>query len=297
VTNVVLIVNPYSTGVKESRLEQVEAELRKGANVELRETEAPGHATAIAAEAAETADAVVVYSGDGTYNEAVNGAAGRVPFGFVPGGGASVFPRALGLGRDPVAAAATIASALADGRRRSITLGRVNGRLFTFSAGLGVDGEAVRRVDDRGRTEEGKRASNFVYALTVVRTVVEHRLRLDPQLEIEGHGRAAFLFVANGHPYTYAGRVPFTLLRDAEFEQGLHFVAPREVRPLNVPGLVMHMFRGTSADDPNVIAGVDVDGLVARCDRPLPLQADGEDLGDVTEATFVAERDALTVLA
>jgi diacylglycerol kinase family enzyme len=297
VTNVVLIVNPYSTGVKESRLEQVEAELRKVAKVELRETEAPGHATAIAAEAAETADAVVVYSGDGTYNEAVNGAAGRVPFGFVPGGGASVFPRALGLGRDPVAAAATIASALADGRRRSITLGRVNGRLFTFSAGLGVDGEAVRRVDDRGRTEEGKRASNFVYALTVVRTVVEHRLRLDPQLEIEGHGRAAFLFVANGHPYTYAGRVPFTLLRDAEFEQGLHFVAPREVRPLNVPGLVMHMFRGTSADDPNVIAGVDVDGLVARCDRPLPLHADGEDLGDVTEATFVAERDALTVLA
>jgi diacylglycerol kinase family enzyme len=297
VTNVVLIVNPYSTGVKESRLEQVEAELRKVANVQLRETEAPGHATAIAAEAAETADAVVVYSGDGTYNEAVNGAAGRVPFGFVPGGGASVFPRALGLGRDPVAAAATIASALADGRRRSITLGRVNGRLFTFSAGLGVDGEAVRRVDDRGRTEEGKRASNFVYALTVVRTVVEHRLRLDPQLEIEGHGRAAFLFVANGHPYTYAGRVPFTLLRDAQFEQGLHFVAPREVRPLNVPGLVMHMFRGTSADDPNVIAGVDVDGLVARCDRPLPLQADGEDLGDVTEATFVAERDALTVLA
>jgi diacylglycerol kinase family enzyme len=296
VTNVVLIVNPYSTGVKESGLEQVEAELRKVAKVELRETEAPGHATAIAAEAAETADAVVVYSGDGTYNEAVNGAAGRVPFGFVPGGGASVFPRALGLGRDPVAAAATIASALADGRRRSITLGRVNGRLFTFSAGLGVDGEAVRKVDDRGRTEEGKRASNFVYALTVVRTVVEHRLRLDPQLEIEGHGRAAFLFVANGHPYTYAGPVPFTLLRDAEFEQGLHFVAPREVRPLNVPGLVMHMFRGTSADDPNVIAGVDVDGLVARCDRPLPLQADGEDLGDVIEATFVAERNALTVL-
>jgi diacylglycerol kinase family enzyme len=297
VTNVVLIVNPFSTGVKESRLEEVEAELGKVANVEVRETERPGHATAIAAQAAETADAVVVYSGDGTYNEAVNGAAGRVPFGFVPGGGASVFARALGLGRDPVAAAATIASALAGGRRRSITLGRVNGRLFTFSAGLGVDGEAVRKVDDRGRTEEGKRASNFVYALTVVRTVVEHRLRLDPQIEIEGHGRAAFLFVANGHPYTYAGRVPFTLLRDAEFEQGLHFVAPREVRPLNVPGLVMHMFRGTSADDPNVIAGVDVDGLVARCDSPLPLQADGEDLGDVTEATFVAERDALTVLA
>jgi diacylglycerol kinase family enzyme len=297
VPNVVLIVNPFSTGVDKTQLEDVEAELGKVAHVERKETEGPGHATVLAAEAADTVDAVVVYSGDGTYNEAVNGAAGRVPFGFVPGGGASVFPRALGLDRDPVAAAATIASALADGKRRSITLGRVNGRRFLFSAGLGVDGEAVRKVDDRGRTEEGKRASNLVYALTVVRTVLEYRLRLDAQLEIEGHGRAAFLFVTNGHPYTYAGPVPFTLLRDAEFEQGLAFVAPREVRPLTVPRLVVHMFRGTSADDPTVLAGHDLDNLVVRCDRPLPLQADGEDLGDVSEATFVAERDALTVLA
>jgi hypothetical protein len=29
---------------------------------------------------------------------------------------------------------------------------------------------------------------------------------------------------------------------------------------------------------------------------PLPLQADGEDLGDVTHAVFEAERDAVMVL-
>ena len=40
----------------------------------------------------------------------------------------------------------------------------------------------------------------------------------------------------------------------------------------------------------------DVDRLVVRCDEPLPLQADGEDLGDVTEAVFEAERDAISVL-
>ena len=34
-----------------------------------------------------------------------------------------------------------------------------------------------------------------------------------------------------------------------------------------------------------------------RSTKPLPLQADGEDLGDVTEASFTAERNALTVLA
>ena len=42
--------------------------------------------------------------------------------------------------------------------------------------------------------------------------------------------------------------------------------------------------------------GHDLDRIEVRCDRPLPLQADGEDLGDVEVATFEAERDALDVL-
>src|SRR5207247_4254068 len=61
----------------------------------------------------------IFFSGDGTYNEAINGAAGRIPFGFIAGGGASVLPRALGLPRDHVAAGRQIASALAAGRTRA----------------------------------------------------------------------------------------------------------------------------------------------------------------------------------
>ncbi len=297
VQRVILIVNPYSTGVTRPQVEQVEAALRRTARVERRQTEARGHATELAAEAADSADAIVVFAGDGTYNEAVNGAAGRVPFGFVPGGGASVFPRALGLSRDPIVAALAIAAALAETRTRSIALGSVNGRRFLFSAGVGLDGEAVRRVDGRGRSADGRRASNTIFALTVARSLVEQRLHIEPQLDIEGHGRAAFVFVANGRPYTYAGRVPFTLLRDAAFEEGLDFVAPREVRPMAVPRLLVRMVRGTTAADPSVLAGHDLDALMVRCDKPLPLQVDGEDLGDVTEASFTAERNALTVLA
>ena len=90
-------------------------------------------------------DAILVFSGDGTYNEALNGADGRIPFGFLPGGGTSVLPRALGLPREPVDAARAIGEALAAGRTRRIGLGSVNGRRFCFSAGLGFDGEAVRR--------------------------------------------------------------------------------------------------------------------------------------------------------
>jgi diacylglycerol kinase family enzyme len=298
VTRVALIVNPYSTGVKLASVQEVEDELRVSADVVRMQTQGPGDATGLASAAADDGfDAIVVFSGDGTYNEAVNGAAGRVPFGFVPGGGTSVVPRALGLSRVPAQAAARIAGALTAGRTRTIALGRVNGRLFLFSAGIGFDGEAVRRIDKRGRSADGRRASNLVFGLTVARSLVERGLRMDAQLEVEGYGRAAFVFVANGHPYTYAGAIPFTLSRQAEFEDGIAFVAPRAVRPVALPRMFVRMVRGTAPGDPDVLAGHDLDELVVRCDRPLPLQADGEDLGDVNEAVFGAERNALTVLA
>jgi len=44
------------------------------------------------------------------------------------------------------------------------------------------------------------------------------------------------------------------------------------------------------------LRGHDLDRIAVRSDRPLPLHADGEDLGDVTEAVFEAERDSITVL-
>ena len=40
----------------------------------------------------------------------------------------------------------------------------------------------------------------------------------------------------------------------------------------------------------------DLDRIEIVCDHLMPLQADGEDLGDVTSAVFEAERDAVVVL-
>src|SRR5213078_1982269 len=102
-------------------------------------------------------DAVVVFSGDGGFNEALNGLDADMPIGFLPGGGTSVLPRALGLPAEPVEAARRVADAIEHGRTRRITLGRVNGRRFAFSAGVGLDAEAVRRVNELGRRDDGKR--------------------------------------------------------------------------------------------------------------------------------------------
>jgi diacylglycerol kinase family enzyme len=294
VPRALLIVNPFASGVSRERLGRVEAALSRRLDVTTELTRGPGHARELSASAAGAVDAVIVFSGDGTYNEAINGAPGGTPFGFLPGGGASVLVRALGLPRDPAAAAAQVADALAAGRTRSLGLGRVNGRRFSFAAGIGLDAEAVRRVERRGRSAEGRRVGNLAFAATAARVLVEARGRLEPKLELAGHGRAAFVVVACGQPYTYAGPVPVRLA--PEGSAGLAFAAPERVAPRTAPGLVVRFVRSSLAHAPGVLSGEELDRLEVRCDEPLPLEADGEDLGDVTEAVFEAERDALSVL-
>ena len=297
VPRVVLIVNPYSTEVTPGRIAAVRGVLEQRSELVLWETERRGHARELALEAVGQADALVVFAGDGTYNEAINGAGGRIPFGFVPGGGASVFPRALGLPRDPVRAAMQALDALEAGRSSSITLGRLNGRRFCFSAGIGFDAEIVRRIDRRGRDHNGRRAGAARFLATTFLTLLETRFRIAPQLEVDGFGRAALVVVVNGRPYTYVGRVPVPLTAAADFRSGLDFVAAREVSPRTVGALAFGLFRGTLAGDRRTLSGHDLDALEVHCDHPMPAQADGEDLGDITDARFESERDALTILA
>ena len=187
-------------------------------------TERAGPAVELARDA-ET-EAIVVFSGDGGFNEALNGLPPGVSIGFVPGGGTSVLPRALGLPRDPVEAARS----LRVGHTRRISLGRATGRRFAFAAGVGLDAELVRRMDARGRSADGKRPGDAVFAWTAVRTLVEAHVRFDPVPEIEGRGRAAFALVANADPYTSLGRLPLRLPRGARLEGGLDLLAPRVLR-------------------------------------------------------------------
>jgi diacylglycerol kinase family enzyme len=284
-----LIVNPFASGVDSHRLAAVQAALP--AATETRLTTAAGEATAIAREAREV-EAVYVLGGDGTYNEVVNGLAVDVPVGFLPGGGTSVLPRALGLPRDPVQAAKRVA----EGRTRRIGLGRVNGRRFTFSAGLGFDAELVRRVDELGRSPDGRRPGDIAFLRVAFGALRDNHARFDEQLEVEGAGRAAFVLVANCTPYTYAGTVALDLVPDASFDEGLAYLAPVSLRGRDLPRMVLHALRGSGMRDGKALAAHDVDRVVVRCDRPLPLQVDGEDAGDVVEAVYEAERDALTAL-
>ena len=63
-----------------------------------------------------------------------------------------------------------------------------------------------------------------------------------------------------------------------------------------MPRFGAYVLRGRGADGArDVLHAHDLDRLLIRCDRPLPLEVDGEDLGDVTELLVEVEREALTV--
>jgi diacylglycerol kinase family enzyme len=284
-----LIVNPFASGVSEAKLAAVKASLPD--DTETLFTDARGDATEIAAEWSPKAEAIYVFAGDGTYNEVLNGLRADIPLGFVPGGGTSVLPRALGLPRDPVRAAERIRF----GKPRRISLGRINGRRFAFNAGIGLDAELVRRVDDLGRREDGKRPGDLAFGMAIARALAQRRFRYPESPEVEGLGRAAFALVANCSPYTYAGRIGLRFAPNATFEGGLDVVAPVDVRATRIPRLAAQAVRGRPRAG-FALLGHDLDRIVIRCDVPLPAQVDGEDIGDLEEAEIVAERDAVTVL-
>ena len=195
----VLVVNPFASRVTQAKLIAVQEELARVAEPRILLTERPGHATELVHGACRAgADAVVVFSGDGGFNEALNGLDRDIPIGFLPGGGTSVLSRALGLPPDPVKAAQQIADAMKAERTRRITVGRVNGRRFAFGAGIGLDAEAVRLVDRMGRTDEGKRPGDLAFALAILRRLAATRGHMEPCLEVKGFGRAAFAIIANG---------------------------------------------------------------------------------------------------
>jgi diacylglycerol kinase family enzyme len=287
-----LIVNPWASGVDEGRLAAVRAALPGG--TELRLTSVSGEATEIAREVSGRVEALYVFGGDGTYNEVLNGIDAVTPLGLIPGGGTSVLPRALGLPRAPGDTARYLAERAEPCR---ISVGRVNGRRFGFAAGIGVDAEIVRAVDEVGRRSDGRRPSNVAFAWIGLRTLSRHRFSLEPALEVKGYGRAAFALVSNGPKYSYAGPLPLRPAPQATFVGGLDLVAPIRLRPRDLPRIARYAIgAGDRAGARDLLYAHDADRIEVVCDRPLPLQADGEDLGDVDHAVFEAERDAVTVL-
>jgi len=184
---------------------------------------------------------------------------------------------------------------------RKINLGVVNGRRFAFAAGVGADAQAVRLVDGAGRAK-GRRPGDAYFAAQIVRTLLRGDFR-EPQLEVSIEdqvvARGVSVFAANVHPWSYLGPFALKLAPLATFEGGLDVVVPSDMRRRHLPRYATQLLvTGSQARRPDKLLAYlhDVEGVRVSCNRPLPMHADGDDLGDVEEALFGVARNAARIL-
>jgi len=116
-------------------------------------------------------------------------------------------------------------------------------------------------------------------------------------LRVDGDRKAALIVVSNDAVFTYTGSTSLQFCPEASFELGLDFAA---MASPNAPRIARGFYRASRgrglAGLKGAITGHDVDRIEVVCERPCPLQVDGEDLGDVEEVTFECERAAVSVL-
>lgn len=305
-----LVVNPKATATSERQRDILTRALGSDLKIDLAQTTHRGHAIEYAAQAKEQGlDVVVVLGGDGTINEVVNGLLGSGPWtgntaacpalAVVPGGSTNVFSRALGVARDPLVATSELLDALRSGRTRRIGLGRVDERWFTFTAGLGIDADAVRRVE-KARAK-GRRATPSLYTRATVRALLAMDRRHAPlTLEIPGEAPEPGLFLgiaANTAPWTYFRSRPIVLTPDVTFDTGLDLVA------LNRMGLMGTLWSASGMITPAGIRGkrarryCNLSEFRLVSDAPVHLQVDGDYIGEVEQASFAAVPNCLRVIA
>lgn len=280
-----LIANPISSGVDRALVDRVAAELGRAADVEQALTEYAGHAVELAG--LPGADIVVALGGDGTANEVVNGLPAGAALGVLPGGATSVFSRQLGFPNDPVAAARLLAAAIEAGSLREVGLGELGGRLFTFSAGIGLDAEVTRRVgEERAARRDGRRPSDREVLAAAAVALRADGWSLPERMSVTGPGlplvRCSYLAVANQHPYTYLGPFPVRTTPRARFDSALDATAigslrTRDLWRLPVYGLIWG--RHATGRDRRVTYLHNVAELSVLGDDAVPVQIDGEYLG------------------
>jgi len=280
--------------------------------LDVERTQYRGHARELAA--AARGELIIVLGGDGSINEVVNGvmdrdgagprrggSTGRPLIAVIPGGGANVLARALGLPVDAAAAIRRVREVITAGRYRTIGLGLAGDRYFTFSAGLGMDAETVREVE-RLRAA-GRRESTPLFLRTMMRQYYRTDRR-QPALTLERDGQppVSDLFmtiITNRSPWTYFRDRPLLPVPNPDFNSGLDLLALRRIRLTTIFSAVGQMLyiRSRPPRGRDLLSIPGSESLSVRSARPIALQVDGEYLGETKAVKFQFVPHALRVVA
>jgi diacylglycerol kinase family enzyme len=294
----VLIVNPYAGRLSDRDRETVISALKARFDIQGFATTGRGSGIDVARKAAEDgARLVIAFGGDGHVNEVANGVAGTdTTLAIVPGGTMNVFARSVGVPSDAMAAVYDL-HAHVETAPRAVTLGKMDDRYFTFSAGCGFDAEAAELVE-RDVPKKRRFGEIFFYwsAFRVLTGSYRHR---KPGMTLEGSfGRipVAMAIACNTGPYAYLGKRKINLAPDVQLDAGLDVFALRTMR---IEAFPMYAWRilvsGNLVHHQDAFYASNLDGFTLESEKPFHRHVDGEPLGLATSARFSLEPGILKV--
>jgi diacylglycerol kinase family enzyme len=288
-----LAAQATSPHVKEVIVKALSSDLR----LEVADTTAPGHATALASEAVRNGyELVVAFGGDGTLNEVANGLVGSdTLLAILPGGSTNVICRNLGLSADIVEATGHLLNRLHDHQSRRISVGMAEGRCFLISCGVGL------RPPEKHPATNGSRLPAFHLLGSALRTSVRHWRGTGPLIHLSAgdiSDDVVVALVSNAPQSAYVSRWPLTLAPEARLEEGLDVLAMRRLPLSYVPRLAWSaMSGGSHVHDRQVVYLHDLGSVRLRSDgAPFPIHIDGEFVDHRTSVEIELIRDGLAVL-
>ncbi|MEA2502195.1 MAG: hypothetical protein QOD01_2306 [Actinomycetota bacterium] len=302
----VLITNPAAEATSEHVKEVIVKALSSDLRLEVVDTAAPGHATAVASEAVRSGYGLVVaFGGDGTLNEVANGMVGSdTPLAILPGGNANVVCRNLGLPADIVGATGRLLNGLREHTTRRISVGRTGGRCFLVSCGLGLRPRNEHQRNHQAQRRGPRFPGRHLLEAAFRAAVRDHRGRNGaggPRIQLSAGDVAEGVVVAlitNMSQLSYVGDHPVTLAPEARLEEGLDVLAMRTFPLSYVPRLAWSALSGGGhVHFKQVLYLHDLGGVKATSSgAPFSVHVDGEFVDDRTEVEVELIRDGLAVL-
>ena len=233
---------------------------------------APGECTRITREAAQTGEEYRVYAcgGDGTLNEVVAGATGfsNVSVTCYRGGSGNDFVKIFG-----DADAFSDLNRLLDCKEATFDLVRCNDDICLNICSVGLDARIGTDVSNYKRLPllSGFRAYAVSTVVNVIRGISEHYV-----VHINGEtidAEQTMICVCNGRYYGGG----FNPVPTADPCAGmLDVLLVKKVSRLQVPGVVGKYKNGRYAELPHLVRHIRTDSLKIVCDKPTPINLDGE---------------------
>jgi len=278
------IVNPISGGRnKRVLLEKIPRLLPEGASCEILQTERPGHATELARES--EADVVVAVGGDGTVSEVAQGllGSGRA-LGILPCGSGDGLALHLGISRRPERAIRTLGRGTLD----TMDCGRVDGRPFFCTAGVGLDAIVAWKF------AQSPRRGLFTYIAKAWETWKTYRGE-DFEIEVDGETlrtRAVIVTIGNANQWGNQARItPLASVSDGLLD--VTVVLP--FRTVEIPVLAARLLLGKAAGSRRV-RSLRGRRVVIRRAEDGPAHYDGDPCTLGREIVFEVEPAALRVV-